>query len=118
LPLLVSAEAVLLSWCRCQTAAQQQSNPRRHFQKFRGADAARMHRLTQEQATRLCSVCDNIVRDLVKAAMLAGCRYCQLCVVRANDSDGGFGTLVMLNPHSESCAEYRSRRKARGFSAQ
>jgi hypothetical protein len=74
-----------------------------------------MHRLTQEQVKRLCM--RPIFLDLVKAAMFTGCRYGQLCAVRATDADGASGTFLMLNPHSETRAAYRSRKKARRFSA-
>jgi integrase len=71
-----------------------------HIQKFRGADAARIHRLTQEQAQRLCSSCDPDFRDLVKAALLTGCRYGELCAVRASDYDATSGTLLIAQSKS------------------
>jgi integrase len=71
-----------------------------HMNKFRGADTARVQRLTQDQARRLCNVCDPDFRQLVEAALLTGCRYGELCAARAGDFDAQSGTLLIAQSKS------------------
>lgn len=68
--------------------------------KFRGADTARVQRLTQDQARRLCNACDPDFRQLVEAALLTGCRYGELCAARVGDFDAQTGTLLVAQSKS------------------
>lgn len=57
------------------------------------ADAARMRWLTEEEANRLLNACSAEFRNLVRAALLSGCRYGELTRLRCKDYDGEAGAL-------------------------
>jgi integrase len=59
-----------------------------------------VQRLTQDQARRLCNVCDPDFRPLVEAALLTGCRYGELFAERAGDFDAQSGTLLIAQSKS------------------
>jgi integrase len=63
--------------------------------KFKGADSARITRLTTAEATRLLNACASDFRELVQAALLTGCRYGELTRLRARDFDSGSGTMLV-----------------------
>jgi integrase len=55
------------------------------LKKFRGADSARIARLSTDEARRLLNACAPDFRRLVEAALLTGCRYGELTGLRARD---------------------------------
>ena len=57
----------------------------RRVKPFKGADAAKISYLDQEQAERLLNACEPDFRRLVRAALLTGCRYGELIALRAGD---------------------------------
>lgn len=72
----------------------------RDLRRFKGVDASRLQRLTEDQARRLITACAPDFRNLVEAALLTGCRYGELCAIRARDFDEQSGTLLI--PRSKS----------------
>jgi integrase len=57
----------------------------RRVKPFRGADAAKISYLDQDQAVRLLNACEPDFQALVRAALLTGCRYGELVALRAGD---------------------------------
>jgi integrase len=70
------------------------------LQKFRGADSARIARLSADEATKLINACPADFRQLVEAALLTGCRYGELCAIRARDFDYTSATLLVSESKS------------------
>lgn len=71
------------------------------LKKFRGADSARIARLSTEEARRLLNACAPDFRRLVEGALLTGCRYGELNGLRVRD----FESKTM--PRSRANAEAR-----------
>jgi integrase len=59
----------------------------RRVQPFANVDAAKVRYLTDDEAARLVNACNPSFRWLVVAALLTGCRYGELCNLRADDLD-------------------------------
>jgi integrase len=70
------------------------------LRKFKGADSARIARLSTAEARRLTNACEPDFRRLVELALLTGCRYGELIAVRARDFDAGSGTLLVAESKS------------------
>lgn len=56
---------------------------------FKGADAAKVKYLTEEEAAELVACASDDFRPMAKAALLTGCRYGELCQLRVEDFSGG-----------------------------
>ena len=52
---------------------------------FKGAGAARVRWLTEEEARRLLNACERDFRRLVRAALESGCRYGELTALKVGD---------------------------------
>ena len=63
----------------------------RRFQSFKKVNRARAEFLTLDEATRLINAADpsSGFRDLVRAALLTGCRYGELCRLKVRDFANG-----------------------------
>lgn len=57
----------------------------RRVKPFKGADAAKISYLDQDQAARLLNTCEPDFRRLASAALLTGCRYGELISLRVGD---------------------------------
>lgn len=68
-----------------------------HLKKFRGADKARVARLSTDEAKRLLNACPSDFRQLVEVALLTGCRYGELTAFAARDFDADHGTLLVAD---------------------
>lgn len=75
----------------------------RRVRPFRGADAPVVHFLSDDECRRLVNACEGGFRDLVRAALLTGCRYGELTRMRCEDFHAEAGTLMFksLNPESD-----------------
>jgi len=65
----------------------------RGVERFKNPDGSRKDYLNPEQVTRLLEVSDGYFRDLLKAAILTGARYGELCRLKAGDLDKSKGLL-------------------------
>ena len=70
------------------------------LRKFKGADSARIARLTTGEAKRLCNAAAPDFRRLLQVALITGCRYGELCAFKARDFDEGSGTLLVAQSKS------------------
>jgi integrase len=65
----------------------------RRVRPFREADAAVVHFLSVDEQRRLINACGGAFRDLVKGALLTGCRYGELARLQASDFNAEAGTI-------------------------
>lgn len=57
----------------------------RRVRPFKRVDRPKIRYLEHDEATRLLNACEPDFRRLVRAALLTGCRYGELCAVRVGD---------------------------------
>ncbi len=69
--------------------------PWRKAKPFREADAPVVRYLTLDECRRLVNAAEGSFRDLVRAALLTGCRYGELTRLRASDVNHATGTVTM-----------------------
>ena len=69
--------------------------PWRKAKPFREADAPVVRYLTLDECRRLVNGAEGTFRDLVRAALLTGCRYGELTRVRAGDVNHTTGTVTL-----------------------
>lgn len=67
----------------------------RKVKPFREADAAVVRFISDDECRRLVNACDGAFRDIVRAALLTGCRYGELTRMRANDFSPDAGTIAV-----------------------
>jgi integrase len=67
--------------------------PWRKVKPFREVDAAVVHFLKTDECARLVNACDPAFRDLVRAALVSGCRYGELIRMRAADFNAEAGMI-------------------------
>lgn len=67
----------------------------RKVKPFREVDVAVVRFLTPDEITRLTNACNGKFRNLVKAALLTGCRYGELIKLRANEFNQDAGTITI-----------------------
>jgi integrase len=72
----------------------------RKVKTFREADAPVVHYLSQDECRRLINACDGTFRNLVRAALLTGCRYGELVRMRAGDFNAEAGTITVRESKS------------------
>jgi integrase len=65
----------------------------RRVEPFEEADAARIRYLSIDECRRLINASEGAFRDLVRAALLTGCRYGELAVLEVHDFNPDAGTL-------------------------
>ena len=65
----------------------------RALSPFKEADAARVRYLTLPETTRLINSAEPTFRNMVRAALLTGCRYGELCAFNVEDFHADSGTL-------------------------
>jgi integrase len=67
----------------------------RKVKPFREADAPVVHFLSDDECRRLVNTCDGAFRDLVRAALLTGCRYGELTRMRCEDLHAEAGMIIV-----------------------
>ena len=70
-------------------------DPWRKVKPFRGVDAAVIRYLTTSEAERLVNACPSDFRNLVRGALLTGCRYGELTRLQVRDFDANARTIVV-----------------------
>lgn len=68
----------------------------RRVKPFGEADAAIVRYLKADEWRRLINACETDFRNLVRGALLTGCRYGELTRMEAVDFDRGAGTITVL----------------------
>jgi integrase len=64
--------------------------------QFEGVAAARVRWLTAEDAAKLVAAADDDFRPLLKAALMTGCRYGELCRLKVSDFADNRGAIQVL----------------------
>jgi integrase len=67
----------------------------RKVKPFREADAPIVHFLSDDESRRIVNACNGAFRNIVKGALLTGCRYGELTGMRANDFNATAGTITV-----------------------
>lgn len=65
----------------------------RKVKPYRAVDAPKVMHLTRDEAARLIRACDDEFRPMVRAALLTGCRWGELCAFVVDDFDPDKGTI-------------------------
>jgi integrase len=74
--------------------------PWRKVKPFREADAAVVHFLKADECLRLVNACEPAFRDLVRGALVTGCRYGELTRMHAADFNAEAGTITVRESKS------------------
>ena len=72
----------------------------RKVKPFREADAPVVHFLSDDECRRIVNACDGAFRNIVKGALLTGCRYSELARMRAGDFNAEAGTITVRESKS------------------
>jgi integrase len=67
----------------------------RRVKPFRGVETARVHYLSEAECVRLVNSCEPAFRNLVRGAMLTGCRYSELTTMRVADFNADAGMVTV-----------------------
>jgi integrase len=67
----------------------------RRVSPFKAVDAPVIRYLSEEEVRRLVNACSMDFRDIVRGALLTGCRYGELIALRAADYNGDAGTVTV-----------------------
>ncbi len=67
----------------------------RRVKPFKGVETARVRYLTEDECVRLVNACEPDFRNLVRGAMLTGCRYSELTALRAADFNPDAGVVTV-----------------------
>ncbi len=78
----------------------QSDNAWRRVKPFKAVESAVVRFLTQEECRRLVNACNPAFRDLVRGALLSGCRYGELTQLQKSDFNQESGTITIR--HSKS----------------
>ena len=67
----------------------------RRVKPFKGADKSRAHWLTVADCKRLLAACESDFRDIVRGALVTGCRHGELLAMRVKHYDKSNATVVI-----------------------
>jgi len=67
----------------------------RRVRPFQKVDTAKIRYLTEAECVRLVNACPSDLRQLVRAALLTGCRYGELAAMQVADFDSDAGTVLV-----------------------
>jgi integrase len=72
----------------------------RRVKPFKAVETARVRYLTEAECARLVNACEPAFRDLVRGALLTGCRYSELTSMQVSDfnPDAGIVTVCASKP--------------------
>jgi integrase len=72
----------------------------RKVKPFRETDAPVVHFLSDDECRRIVNACDGAFRNIVKGALLTGCRYGELTRMRSADFNAEAGTITVRESKS------------------
>jgi integrase len=72
----------------------------RKVKPFREVDAPVVHFLSDDECRRIVNACDSAFRNIVKGALLTGCRYSELARMRTGDFNAEAGTITVRESKS------------------
>ena len=72
----------------------------RRVKPFKAVESAVVRFLTPEECRRLVNTCNTAFRDLVRGALLSGCRYGELIRLQASDFNRESGTIAVRQSKS------------------
>jgi integrase len=67
----------------------------RRTKPFRAVDTAHVRYLTEDECVRLVNACEPAFRNLVRGALLTGCRYSELTTMRVADFNDDVGVMTV-----------------------
>jgi integrase len=67
----------------------------RRVKPFRGVETARVRYLSEAECVRLVNACEPAFRNLVRGAILTGCRYSELTAMRVADFNADAGVVTV-----------------------
>jgi integrase len=67
----------------------------RRVKPFKAVETARVRHLSEAECVRLVNACEPAFRNLVRGALLTGCRYSELAALRAADFNADAGIVTM-----------------------
>jgi integrase len=67
----------------------------RRVKPFKAVDAARIRYLTQDECVRIVNASESCFRDLVRGALLTGCRYSELASMQVSDYNFDAGVVAV-----------------------
>jgi integrase len=67
----------------------------RRVKPFRGVETARVRYLSEAECVRLVNACERAFRDLVRGALLTGCRYSELTAMHVADFNADAGVVTV-----------------------
>src|SRR5215813_15023298 len=70
-------------------------DPWRRVKPFQAVETARVRYLSEAECVRLVNACEPAFRNLVRGAMLTGCRYSELASLCAADFNADAGVLIV-----------------------
>jgi len=89
-----------LTYCVDRNLADSPDRPWQLVKPFRGVAKARIRFLTVEEQVRLVEACDPEFRQLVRGALLTGCRYGELTRLTCKDYDPTSGSVFVAESKS------------------
>lgn len=91
--ILTVLKAALNYACKSHHAAS--DSAWRHVRSFKAVDTARIRYLTGDECVRLVNACEPAFRNLVRGALLTGCRYSELTSMNVSDFDPDAGIVTV-----------------------
>ena len=67
----------------------------RRVKPFRAVETARVRYLSEAECVRLVNACEPAFRNLVRGAMMTGCRYSELTAMRVADFNADAGVVTV-----------------------
>ena len=82
----------------------------RRVKPFKAVDTARVRYLLGAECVRLVNACQPDFRNLVRGALLTGCRYSELTAMHAADFNADAGVVTVRDQQGGQAASCRAHR--------
>jgi integrase len=73
----------------------------RRVRPFKAVETARVRYLSEAECTRLVNACEPVFRNLVRGALLTGCRYSELAALRGADFNADAGVVTIRHSKAD-----------------